>query len=482
MNENRVQRPTSPVDLSGSTIRTQLLWASLFPLAFFGLLSTLVTSSALNQMMLSVIIQRNTAQVQVLANSLAQYFTVEHTPTTSALLSVLQTLEPVDGSRLYLIDAQGILIASSEAGLSSLTLKIDELTLFIQDRKPGSQLMESTATSDEAVVSFAPLPGEKLGVIIEEPWAANMLPAFYYQLILVGLLGLGTVLSLGMLSLGIGRVIRPIAVLAENATEAVPGSIFHPVPERGPLEIRILINAFNQMVIRLAEQQTALRQYAHQALLSQEEERQRLSHELHDGTLQDLVGLAQRVELCRNELERDPLLARRRLDELHGLLEQTLGDVRRISNALRPPVLEDLGLPVALESLCKDLKQDKPTIQCEYTISGEPRRLQPDLELAVYRVVQEALTNVRKHAQDATLVKVELIFGKDDIQARVKNDGAVFTNRDMRSFVRSGHLGLAGMYERARLFGGTLNITSDPDKSTVVALQLPRSQDSFQGE
>ncbi len=482
MNENRVQRPTSPVDLSGSTIRTQLLWASLFPLAFFGLLSTLVTSSALNQMMLNLVIQRNTAQVQVLANSLAQYFTVEHTPTTSALLSVLQTLEPVDGSRLYLIDAQGILIASSEAGLSSLPLKIDELTLFIQDRKPGSQLMESTAASDEAVVSFAPLPGEKLGVIIEEPWAANMLPAFYYQLILVGLLGLGTVLSLGMLSLGIGRVIRPIAVLAENATEAVPGSIFHPVPERGPLEIRILINAFNQMVIRLAEQQTALRQYAHQALLSQEEERQRLSHELHDGTLQDLVGLAQRVELCRNELERDPLLARRRLDELHGLLEQTLGDVRRISNALRPPVLEDLGLPVALESLCKDLKQDKPTIQCEYTISGEPRRLQPDLELAVYRVVQEALTNVRKHAQDATLVKVELIFGKDDIQARVKNDGAVFTNRDMRSFVRSGHLGLAGMYERARLFGGTLNITSDPDKSTVVALQLPRSQDSFQGE
>ena len=82
------------------------------------------------------------------------------------------------------------------------------------------------------------------------------------------------------------------------------------VPEHGPQEIRSLITAFNQMVIRLAEQQTALRQYAHKALLSQEEERQRLSHELHDGTLQDLVGLAQRVELCRNELERDPQAAR----------------------------------------------------------------------------------------------------------------------------------------------------------------------------
>ena len=118
-------------------------------------------------------------------------------------------------------------------------------------------------------------------------------------------------------------------------------------------------------------------------------------------------------------------------------------------------------------------------LECEYIVSGEPRRLQPDLELAVYRVVQEALTNVRKHAQDASLVQVELIFGKDEIQARVKNDGAVFINQDMRSFVRSGHLGLAGMYERARLFEGTLDITSDPDKNTVVTLQLPCSPDSF---
>jgi two-component system sensor histidine kinase DegS len=235
------------------------------------------------------------------------------------------------------------------------------------------------------------------------------------------------------------------------------------------------------MVIRLAEQQTALRQYAHKALLSQEEERQRLSHELHDGTLQDLVGLTQRVELCRNELERDPQLARHRLDELHGLLEQTLGDVRRISNALRPPVLEDLGLSVALEALCKDLKQDKPNLQCEYTVSGEARRLHPDLELAVYRVVQEALTNVRKHAQNASLVHVELFFGDNEIQTRIKNNGAVFTDRGVRSFVRSGHLGLAGMYERARLFGGTLDVGSDANKNTVVTLNLPCSQDSYLG-
>ncbi len=482
MDDDKVQeQDASSVDLSEAPIRSQLLWTSLFPLIFFGLLSTLVTSSALNQMMLDLVTQRNTAQVQVLADSLVLGFNAKPMPASTELNSVLQTFEPVSGSHLYLIDAQGTLLGSSEAGLNKLPLPIDELALLIHAHKPGSRLMESTITLDKVVVSFASLPaGEKGGVILEEPWAPNMEPAFYYQLVLVGLLALGTVLSLWMLSLSIGRVIRPIDVLAKNAKGAVPGSIFRPVPERGPMEIRVLIHAFNQMVIRLAEQQTVLRQYAHKTLLSQEVERQRLSHELHDGTLQDLVGLTQRVELCRIELERDPLLAQRRLDELHGLLKQTLSDVRRISNALRPSVLEDLGLSVALDALCKDMTQDKPVLQCEFTVFGEPQRLQPDLELAVYRVVQEALSNIRKHALDATLVQVELTFGKDNIKARVENNGAAFANQDVRSFVRSGHLGLAGMYERARLFGGTLAIESDPNENTVVALQLPFFQDFIQ--
>ncbi|MHB0966143.1 MAG: HAMP domain-containing sensor histidine kinase [Bellilinea sp.] len=480
MNENEspsIQQPgsTGSIDLSGSTIRSQLLWASLFPLAFFVLLTTLVTYSTLNQLMLNLVIQRNTAQVQIAAGSLVQNFASGRTPTASELNSQLQLLDPVSGSQLYVVDDQGKPVASSVTGLTGLPLNIFELQQIISSQEPVSQLAESTAARDKVVVSFAPIPGEKKGVIIIEPWAANISPAYYYQLILVGLLVLGTALSLGMLSLSIGRVIRPIAILAENATKAVPGSIFHPVPERGPKEVRKLINAFNQMVIHLAEQQSVLRQYAHKALLSQEEERQRLSLELHDGTLQDLVGLAQRVELCGNELDRDPQLARVRLDEIQKLLVRTIGDVRRISNALRPPVLEDFGLAVALDILCKDLEAEKPNLQCEYAVLGTAQRLQPDIELAVYRVVQEALANIRKHVKNATIVQVELMFGETEIQATVKNNGAVFANQDVRSFVRSGHLGLAGMYERARLFGGTLNLTTDPHQNTVVSLRLPIS-------
>jgi len=476
MNENQMheaplQGAARPVDLSDSPIRAQLLWAALFPLAAFGLLTTLVISTALYNVVSSLVIQRNTAQAQVVA----QGFTPGLAPTGAALDSVLQSIQPVGGSQLYLIDAQGKPVAVSSAGPGSLPLTGAELAQLAQNWAPAGQLMESSATKDEVMVSFAPMPGQKMGVVLTEPWSGIMAPAFYYQLVLVGLLVLGTALCLGMLALSLGRVVRPIAVLAENASGAIPGSVFHPIPEHGPREIRTLINAFNQMVIRLAEQQSTLRQYAHKALLSQEDERQRLSHELHDGTVQDLVGLAQRVELCRNELDSDPQLARRRLDELQKLLAQTLASVRRISIALRPPVLEDFGLSIALDALTKDLQQEKPALRCDYTISGKARRLAPELELAVYRVVQEALANVRKHAQDATRVQVEVAFSEAEIQATVKNDGAAFANQDVRAFVRSGHLGLAGMYERASLFGGKLEISSDKEENTVVALRLPSS-------
>jgi two-component system sensor histidine kinase DegS len=189
--------------------------------------------------------------------------------------------------------------------------------------------------------------------------------------------------------------------------------------------------------------------------------------------MQDLVGLVQRVELCRSEMERDPLLARRRLDELQGLVEQTLGDVRRISNALRPSILEDLGLPAAVQALCDDLQKQMPSIQCQCLVTGAQQRLSADLELAVFRVVQEALGNIRKHVISVTRVEVQMEFRENEIRTLVRNDGPVFPTPDVRSLVRNGHLGLAGMYERARLFHGELNISSDPAKGTTVRLRLP---------
>jgi signal transduction histidine kinase len=372
-----------------------------------------------------------------------------------------------------LITESGNLLVGSNPDLTSPPISRAELATFFQEAKSESKLMVSANSGDQAIISFSPLAVLNAGVLLEVPWRVILAPAIYFQLVLAGLLALGTIFSLYMLSLGIGRVIRPIADLANSATQAVPGSIFRPLPEQGPVEISSLIKAFNQMVIRLAEQQGTVRQYAHKALLSQEEERQRLSHELHDGTVQDLVSLVQRVELLRSELDKDPDQAHRRLDELQSLVEQTLSDVRRISNALRPPILEDLGLPVALQSLCSDLEKQVPAIQCNCTVTGEKHRLQQEIELAIFRVVQEALVNIRKHASNATRVDVELIFERDNIQAVIRNNGSSLPVLDMRSQIRTGHLGLAGMYERARLFHGDLDIISEPGCITRITLRLP---------
>ena len=342
--------------------------------------------------------------------------------------------------------------------------------------EPTSTLIQSSSTNDDVMVSIAAIPGTNYHAAFAEPWAAIKSPNAYYQLLLASFTVLGIVLSLVTLSMAINRIIQPIRILAENAAGAVPGSIFYPLKVYGPKEIRTLINAFNQMVIHLAEQQTALRQYSHQALLSQEEERQRLSHELHDGILQDLVGLSQRVELYRSEIKTDPNLAKERLAEFHDLLNRTLDNVRRISIALRPPVLEDFGLTVAIGALCEELNQYQRRMKCELEIIGKSKRLDADLELAIYRVVQEALTNIRKHVADATYVKVELEFAVNDILARISNNGSTFASQDIKDYIRSGHLGLAGMYERARLFGGVLNINTNPGENTVVSIQLPYSQ------
>ena len=454
---------------SGGTIRRQLIWASLFPLAFFGLLSMLVIASALYETTLALVTQRNSAQAQAMANELAWATTLGH-PTSETLQ---QIGADASTAQILFVDQAGAIISQAGPALIDNSIVQADTAKFAVQNAPHSLLTTSSVSGDQIILSYSAVPGTDHALLMVEPWSLIMTPAYYYQLMLVALLLLGTILSLVMLSASVGRIIGPISELSRTASQAVPGSTFHPVPERGPIELRSLTASFNQMVIQLAEQQTTLRQYAQKALLSQEEERQRLSHELHDGTVQDLVGLAQRLELCSSEMERDPVQARRRLDELRTLAKHTLDEVRNISNALRPPILQDLGLSAALQVLCNDLEGQLPHVHCTCQLSGIQRRLPPEMELAVFRVAQEALSNVRKHAQDAKHVSVSLEICEDSLLLEVKDDGLGSGQPDLGTLVRNGHLGYAGMYERARLFNGTLEVDSAPGSGTTVKMDLP---------
>ena len=390
----------------------------------------------------------------------------------------LEPLRTQQGGQAYLIDTARTVIYHPDTTRIGTTIQEGgALWQLVEGHETGSTLYESPSFGEQVVASFAPLPGVGWGLIMEEPSRAILAPTVLYRWIVGGLLTAGVILSTVVLIISVGRVTRPLTALVQEARQVSTGIPFRPLEVQGPPEIRTLIGAFNYMVIRLAEQQATLRQYAFQVLQSQEEERKRISRELHDETVQDMVGLVQRIELCRSALHQDPAAAARRLDELQSLAKGAVADARRMSNDLRPLILEDLGLPAALQALSEELSQHMPDARVHCEIVGDERRLAPELELTVFRVLQEALTNVRKHAPNATQVNVTLYFEEGEILATVEDNGPGFQPPDVQALVRESHLGLAGMHERAHLFGGDVSIASAPGAGTTTALRIPTPAD-----
>ena len=386
----------------------------------------------------------------------------------------LGPLRTQQGGQAYLIDSAGTVIYHPDVARIGTTVRQEtNLWKLVTTGRPGSILHDSPWFGEHVVASYAPLSSIGWGLIMEEPQTAILSPTIPYQWAVGGLLALGMLFSTAVLIVSLRQVTRPLTALVQEAQKVSSGVPFRPLEAQGPAEIRTLIGAFNYMVIRLAEQRATLRRYAVQVLQSQEEERKRISRELHDQTVQDLVGLGQRIELCRSDLDHDHDAARQRLDELQSLAEGALADVRRLSNALRPFILEDLGLPAALNALSEELAQQIPGARVHCEIVGDERRLAPELELSAFRVIQEALTNVRKHALDATRVNVTLYFETWGVLVTVEDNGPGFHPPDVQAVVQQGHLGLAGMYERANLSDGEISITSAPGQGTIIAFRLP---------
>ena len=213
-----------------------------------------------------------------------------------------------------------------------------------------------------------------------------------------------------------------------------------------------------------------LETYIELATEAQEEERKRLSRELHDDTMQSLVLTLSQIEAAAiSELPDD---ARNRLAGAHEILTETLENVRRYCRDLRPSLLDDLGLVDAIDWLVGDLKK-RQIASIELGILGSPRRLGSRDELLVFRIVQEALHNVERHAH-AAKVQVRLHFSDDELLVEVVDNGrgTVPIGRTGQHPAEYG-LGLRGMEERTKLLQGSLIIESRRGRGTKVALYLP---------
>jgi signal transduction histidine kinase len=204
--------------------------------------------------------------------------------------------------------------------------------------------------------------------------------------------------------------------------------------------------------------------------MGQEEERRRLARELHDDTLQSLIALNQRVQLSRMSLD-DGGKGSESWEEIQELTEETIQNLRRLTRALRPIYLEDLGLVTALEMLAREVEQASE-VSIDFEKRGQQSRLQSTEELALYRIAQEALSNVARHAR-ATQTWVMISFNST-VVVEISDNGTGFDVPDSPAeFAPGGHFGLLGMYERAELIGARLEIVSTPGEGTHIKVELP---------
>ncbi len=202
------------------------------------------------------------------------------------------------------------------------------------------------------------------------------------------------------------------------------------------------------------------------AIAAQEQERVRVARDLHDEIAQALSGMALGLEQIASARHLDT--ARREAKRLGDEITEAMRELRRVVERLRPDELADVGLGAALERMADERQRSTPEIAIVFRSHGNGRQLDPETELAAYRVVQEAMTNAVKHADPET-IEIELTAAEDATTARVRDDGCGF---DIGQAPGDG-LGLAGMRERARLIRGELNVDSTPGQGTEVTLHMP---------
>ncbi|MBE0415288.1 MAG: GAF domain-containing protein [Dehalococcoidia bacterium] len=226
---------------------------------------------------------------------------------------------------------------------------------------------------------------------------------------------------------------------------------------------------------RVKTQQIRVEQLLKQATLAQEDERQRVSLEIHDGAAQWMVAASYRIQAFHRILAKYKVAqAETELHEIRNIIDQSIKELRRVIANLQPPALGELGL---LEALHQNLEKFGKDTGIAYSsqIEGIPLHIPPILGIAVYRVTQEALTNVRKHAQ-ATKVDVILRFQEDELCVVIRDNGKGFGPSHVLGNARSvGQVGLKGMKDRAETLGGTIAIESAEGMGTTITLTLPIS-------
>jgi signal transduction histidine kinase len=324
------------------------------------------------------------------------------------------------------------------------------------------------------LATFSPVHGTNWVVVIQEPVEGIIGPILRFS-------GLGPIaafvaigISLIIFAFGWRTIVRPLQRLAQAMEQVSWGDheVIHR-PVGGVAEIRELHQALEAMVDRIQGYEDGVHDYLGAVTQGQESERARLALELHDGAVQELIALGQRLEMARRMIERgEAEPARALLDDLRTRQVATVEELRRIIGDLRPVYLDDLGFLPALEMLVRSVDSRSEThVRLEY--GSGLRRLSPDVELAAYRVTQEALNNALHHAQAQNVV-VSVYCDAEGLTLTIADDGIGFDlTKRPELLTQAGHFGLVGLQERVRHMNGSLRIRTAPGAGTSLIARFP---------
>jgi signal transduction histidine kinase len=276
-----------------------------------------------------------------------------------------------------------------------------------------------------------------------------------------------------------GPLARRLRAITRTSRRFAEGELAARIGDRAPDEVGDLARQFDEMAGSLTQTIAALRDLAREnaelarqiEVSARQAERLRLSRDLHDEIAQQLFSLSLRAAALPDQIERDPTEGAAQARAVAAQAERALLDLRQVLIELRPAALAEHGIAEALESRCREWGQaHNIAVECVVSLGEQP--VPQSVEDVAYRVAQEALGNIVRHA-GARHVSVALMVGRARLTLSITDDGGGF---DPAASAPAGHLGRVGMRERARAVGGSLDVDSEPGRGTTLRLSVPLAQ------
>ncbi len=440
----------------------------------------------------------------------------EINPTNYLFTQVLKSVPADVSTVIELVDSHGIIISSNK---QERILTCSDHNMFlgnlIAEKKSSVGVCHRCHTEEERheektqdILAFAPLSLASWGITIREPQEIVFAPSILLKkgFFSLSLIAIGTSL---LLAVGLSRsIVRPLKALTEAARRIGKGNLSEPIEAAGKDEVGTLAQDFDRMRVKLAESHESIQQQnlvlekrvlertkdlaesreklsvlLRRVITAEEEERKRIARELHDDTSQSLNAILMSLDAFQQSLEKNKD-APQKLKRLREQCVLSLQGIHTIIKDLRPPILDDLGFDSAVRWILERHLGGKGIHysldiegSCEQVEKRPERALDcSQMELLLFRVIQEAVINIAKHAQ-AENVFVHLCFCESFVEIEIEDDGKGFdvekVSRSLTAEKTSGGFGILGMQERVALMDGKITLCSQPEKGTQLTVYVP---------